>query len=212
MTPAELLQSLQWRYATKHFDPTRSIPADAWEALLDSLVLTPSSFGLQPWKFIVVRDPAVRQALRGASWNQPQVTEASELVVFAARTDVEQVDIDRWIDTLASVQGHEREALAPLLGMVEGFVGRMSRSERHAWNVRQTYIALGQFMGAAAALGIDTCPLEGIDPAGYDVDLHLGGTGYATCVACAVGYRSADDHTAERPKARFPREQVIDFR
>lgn len=212
MTPSDLNQSLQWRYATKHFDASKPVPEETLEALAKSLVLTPSSFGLQPWKFLVVRDRDLREQMKGASWGQPQLTDAAEVVVFAARTDLVQEDIDRWVDCLADVQGQDREKLAPMVGMMEGFSARMSPGEKHAWNVRQCYIALGQFMAAAAVLGVDTCPLEGIDPAAYDVILDLGGTGYATCVACAVGHRSESDHTAARPKARFPFEEVVEFR
>ncbi len=211
MSPNDLLSALQRRYATKHFDPARPVPQETMEALLEGLVLTPSSFGLQPWKFLIVRDPELRLKLKAASWNQPQLTEAAELVVLTARTDVTQDDIERWIDCLSETQGQPKDALDPMKGMIEGFAGRMSRAERHAWNTRQCYIALGQLMTSAAVLGLDSCPLEGIDPAAYDVALGLGGTGYATCVACAIGHRAESDHTAARPKARFPREQVVEI-
>ncbi|GAA5481048.1 NAD(P)H-dependent oxidoreductase [Haloferula sargassicola] len=212
MTPDELVSALNWRYATKHFDPDRPLPEEATHALMEALRLAPSSFGLQPWKFIFVRDPELRGKLKAASWNQPQVSEASELVVIAARNDLEQHDIDRWMDCLATAQGQEKSALSAVTRMIEGFVDRMSPGERHAWNSRQCYIALGQLMTAAAVLGIDTCPLEGMDPAAYDVVLELGGTGYATCVACAIGYRSERDHTGDRPKARFARDEVVSVR
>ena len=94
LAPDQLLAALRWRYATKKFDPASKIPADVWDALEQSLVLTPSSFGLQPWKFLVVSDPAVRARLQPESWNQPQVTEASHFVVLAARTDLTKADID----------------------------------------------------------------------------------------------------------------------
>ncbi len=204
-----LLSALRWRYATKQFDPSRVIPADAWNALEESLVLTPSSFGLQPWKFLVVRDPAVRERLKPESWNQPQVTDASHFIVLTARTDLGTSDIDAWIDCLAEVQGQTPENFARLKGMIVGFAETMSRETRHAWNVRQVYIALGQLMTAAAMLGIDTCPMEGISTAAYDRILGLEGSGYATAVACALGYRAADDKYAAMPKARYPRETVI---
>lgn len=209
MTPAELTTALNWRYATKAFDSTKSIPEDAWQALLDSLVLAPSSFGLQPWKFIIVSNPETRLRLRENSWGQPQVTDADKLVVFTSRTDMTPEDIQRWIDRLSEVQKQSPEELKGYAGIVEGFCQRMSPEARHNWNVRQTYIALGQFMAAAAAIGIDTCPLEGIDATGYDHELGLAGTGYATCVACAIGYRAAEDKSATRPKARFIRSEVI---
>lgn len=209
MTPADLLDALRFRYATKAFDATRSIPADAWDALLDSLVLAPSSFGLQPWRFLIINDPTLRAQLREASWNQAQVTDAAKLVVFTARTDLSPDDTARWLARLAEVQGQDPAELAGLGRVIDGFAGSMPPARRQAWNARQTYLALGQFMTSAAVLGIDTCPLEGIDPARYDQILGLEGSGYATCVGCAVGYRSGSDHHAARPKARFPREEVI---
>jgi nitroreductase len=209
MTPTDLLTALQFRYATKQFDPNRKIAGDTWEALERSLVLTPSSFGLQPWRFLVVADPSLRARLLPESWNQPQVTDASHFVVLSARTDLTESDIDAWMECMARVQGKPLEAVAPVKGMIVGFAERMSREERHAWNVRQVYIALGQLMTSAAVLGIDTCPMEGISNTSYDRVLGLEGSGYATVVACALGYRSPDDKYAVMPKARFDLEKVI---
>lgn len=209
LAPDQLLAALNWRYATKQFDPSRKIPADVWDALEESLVLTPSSFGLQPWKFIVVRDPAVRARLLPESWNQPQVTEASHFVVLASRTDLTKADIDSWIHRLAEVQNKDADDLAPLRGMIAGFAETMSCEARHAWNTRQVYIALGQLMASAAVLGIDACPMEGISATAYDRILGLEGSGYATAVACALGYRSADDKYASMRKARYERPTVI---
>lgn len=204
-----LLAALRWRYATKSFDATRKIPAETWDAIEESLVLTPSSFGLQPWKFMVIQDPGMRSNLLAESWRQTQVTDASHFVVLTARTDLTSGDVETWIARMSEIQGAPVEALAPLKGMIEGFAQGMSHEARHAWNVRQCYIALGQLMASAATLGIDTCPMEGISTAGYDHLLGLEGSGYATVVACALGYRSADDKYAATPKARFDRSQVI---
>ena len=204
-----LLQSLRWRYATKRFDPTRRIPAETWDSIEESLVLTPSSFGLQPWKFLVIQDPGLRALLSPESWRQPQVVEASHYVVLTARTDLDASDIDAWMERMAEIQGTTLEAVAPLKGVIEGFAQAMSHEARHAWNVRQTYIALGQLMTSAAMLEVDACPMEGISTVGYDQVLGLEGSGYATTVACALGYRSADDKYAATPKARFDRSRVI---
>lgn len=209
LAPDQLLAALRWRYAAKQFDPARKIPADVWDALEESLVLTPSSFGLQPWKFIVVRDPAVRARLQPESWNQPQVTEASHFVVLTARTDLTKADIETWITRMAEAQNKSVDDLAPLKGMIAGFAETMSCEARHAWNTRQIYIALGQLMTSAAMLGIDTCPMEGISAPAYDRILGLEDSGYATAVACALGYRSADDKYAAIPKARFEPTTVI---
>jgi nitroreductase len=209
ISPEKLLTSLRWRYATKRFDPTKKIPAATWDAIEESMVLTPSSFGLQPWKFLVIQDPGVRALLSPESWKQPQVTEASHYVVLTARTDLNPGDIDAWMTRMSEVQGSSLETTAPLRGMIQGFAQAMSHEARHAWNIRQCYIALGQLMASAAVLGIDACPMEGISAAGYDHVLGLEASGYATVVACALGYRSADDKYAATPKARFDRSQVI---
>lgn len=209
ISPEELLASLRWRYATKKFDASRKISAATWDSIEESLVLTPSSFGLQPWKFIVVEDPGVRANLSPESWKQPQVTEASHYVVLTTRTDLDSTDIDAWMKRMCEVQGSSPETVAPLDGMIRGFAQAMSHEARHAWNIRQVYIALGQLMASAALLGIDACPMEGISAAGYDHVLGLEGSGYATVVACALGYRAMDDKYAEMPKARFDRSRVI---
>jgi len=204
-----LLDALQWRYATKKFDPARGISEETWEILEQSLLLTPSSFGLQPWQFLVVENPETRAALRPVSWDQPQITEASHLVVFTARTDLGENDLNEWIACLSKAQSTPPDALQPLKSVIAGFIGPMSPEALHAWNVRQVYIALGQFMASAAVLGIDTCPLEGIDTSGYDQVLGLGSTGFATAVACAAGYRADNDKYATLPKARFSKSRLI---
>lgn len=209
VSPDQLLDALRWRYATKKFDSSRKIPDATWDALEESLVLTPSSFGLQPWKFLVVKDAGLRALLSAESWRQPQVTDASHYVVLTARTDLEKSDIDLWMKRMSEVQGSSLEAVAPLKGVIEGFAQAMSHEARHTWNTRQVYIALGQLMASAAALGIDTCPMEGLSPTGYDHVLGLEGSGYATVVACALGYRAADDRAATLPKARYDRSKVI---
>ena len=209
MTTADLLAALNFRYATKSFDPARKIDPATWADIEASLVLTPSSFGLQPWKFLVVDSPDLREKLKAASWGQPQLTDASHIVVLTARTDLSQADIDSWVGRLSEVQGTPLEALAGLSGMISSFSAAMDAPAKQAWNTRQVYIALGQLMTSAAVLGIDACPLEGISPSAYDEILGLNGSGYATAVACALGYRAADDKYASMAKARFPAEKLI---
>lgn len=209
MTPKDLLTALNFRYATKAFDSSRKLDPETWTAIEKSLTLTPSSFGLQPWNFIVVKTPEVREKLKAASWNQPQVTDASHLVVFTARRDLNKQDIDRWISRLAEVQSTPIDNLAGYAGMIASFSASMSPSEKQAWNTRQVYIALGQLMTACAVMEIDTCPLEGISPAEYDKILDLENSDFTTVVACAVGYRANDDAYANKAKARFDMEELI---
>ena len=205
-----LLQQLAWRYATKKFDPSKKVSAADWAVLEKALVLTASSYGLQPWKFIVVTDPALKAKLRPASWNQSQVEDCSHLVVFTAKLDITEGDVDRFITRIAEVRGATVESLAGHTGFM---VGDLVKGPRHAnaheWAARQTYIAMGNLLTSAALLGIDTCPFEGIEPAKYDEILGLKGSGYATVAACPVGYRAADDKYASAPKVRFEAKDVI---
>lgn len=213
LTPERLLQVLQWRYATKRFDPTRRIPDDTWHALEQSLVLAPSSFGLQPWKFVVVGDPDLRAELRKQSWHQSQVTDADRYVVFTALRTTNDDDVDRYLQCASAVRGTPVEAMAGYGKVIKDFLVKgWAAKDLFGWNARQAYIALGQFMTAAAALGVDTCPMEGIDANGYDRVLGLHGSRYATLCACAVGYRAADDKYATTPKVRYAADEVIERR
>ena len=209
VSPAELIEVLNFRYATKVFDSEKEISPEVWSSLESSLVLSPSSFGLQPWKFLVIESAETRAKLKEASWSQGQVTDASHLVVMTVRTDLTQQDIDAWVARLSEVQGTPLDKLSGLAGVISSFSGSMSPADRQAWNTRQVYIALGQLMTSAAFLGIDTCPLEGISAADYDKVLGLEGSGYATAVACALGYRSETDKYSSSKKARFSNDQVI---
>ena len=213
MTPipsSQLLDALNWRYATKKFDPARKIPADLWSALEQALVLSPSSFGIQPWKFIVVTDPAVKASLVPISWGQKQPAECSHFVVFAVKRGLGEADLDRYLARTAEVRGIPVDSLAGFKNVMLGSIEKArAGGYLDTWQTHQIYIALGQFMAGAALLEIDACPMEGIDPAQYDEVLGLAGTGYATVVACAAGYRAADDKYATTQKVRFLPEDVI---
>ena len=210
ITPDHLLQQLQWRYAVKRFDPARRIPDAMWAVLEQALVLAPSSFGLQPWKFLVVETPALRQQLCAASWNQPQVCDASHYVVFAGQRTATAADVDRMIAATAASRGTTPESMARYRQVIVDFMQNgWAAADTGAWNARQVYIALGQFVTAAAMLGIDTSPLEGIDCTAYDRLLGLEGTAFTTLCACAAGYRAADDRGATSPKVRYPSNEML---
>lgn len=212
-SPNELLTQLRWRYATKRFDATKAIPTDTWSALEQALLLAPSSFGLQPWKFVVVTTPALKQQLRAASWGQAQVTDASHYVVFAGLRTTTVEDVDRFLQCQSQVRGTPLESTAGYRKVLVDFLAKGWASKDLAvWNARQGYIALGQFMAAAAMIGVDTCPMEGIDMAAYDRILGLDGSRYTTLCGCAAGYRASDDKYATAPKVRFPLGEVIERR
>jgi len=206
----QLIGQLNWRYATKQFDPQRKISAEHWEALEEALVLTPSSYGLQPWKFVVVKDPAIREKLVPASWGQHQIADASHLVVFAVKKNLTEQDIDNYVKRIAEVRGIPPESLAEFRGyMVGGLIHRFDDEKRTVWMMKQLYIALGNFLTSAAMLGIDACPMEGIEPAKYDEILGLAKHGLSAVVVATAGYRAATDKYSQAKKVRFPREEVL---
>jgi nitroreductase len=206
----QLLARLNWRYATKQFDPHRKIGARHWAALEEALVLTPSSFGLQPWKFIVVNDPATRENLVAASRGQRRVVDASHLVVFTIKKDFGEQDIETYLGRIADMRGVSTESLSGLRDMLmESIIQGMDRQARNNWAARQVHIALGNFLTSAALLGIDACPMERIDPAKYDDILGLEKQGLSTVVVATAGYRAATDQYASLKKVRFPKEEVV---
>ena len=206
----QLLDALQWRYATKVFDATKKIPTDVWSALEQSLVLTPTSYGLQPYHFLIVQDAAKRAELLPNSWGQKQVVDCSHFVVFTARTEMTEADVDRFVKRSAEVRGVPAESLAAYRGMMLGDVVNGPRGKiAHEWAARQCYIALGNLMTAAAVLGVDACPMEGINPPEYDKILGLAGSGYKTVVALALGYRAASDKYASLAKIRYETSELV---
>jgi nitroreductase len=209
---ATLLEALHWRYATKKFDSTRMISAENWSALEQALVLAPSSFGLQPWKFFVVQDPATRQKLSAAAWGQTQPLECSHFVVFTVRKNLGVDHVDRFLDRVAEVRGGGKD---PLAGYRDVMLGSIEKARGggylDSWQARQVYIALGVFMASAALLGIDACPMEGIDPGQFDEILGLTAQGLTTLCCCAAGYRASDDKYATAPKVRFKAADVIGY-
>lgn len=210
ITSHQLIDQLSWRYATKTYDPTRKISTANWQTLEEALVLSPSSLGLQPWAFFVVDDPAVRAQLLLASYGQPQVVDASHLVVFATKPNLSEADVDAHIRRTAEVRGITVESLAGLRTMaVRSIVQGMTEAERRTWAVNQTYIALGNLVTSAAMLGIDATPMEGFEKSRYDEILGLTARGLTTAVIATLGYRAASDKYAATPKVRFPREQVV---
>lgn len=211
--PNTLVEALQWRYATKAFDAARTIPAALWSSLEQTLVLSPSSYGLQPWKFLVIDDPALRSELRPFSWNQSQITDASHLVVFLAKRTIDGADLDRLIEATSTIREQPIDQLAFYRSMMQKDLLDGPRSALiDQWSTNQLYIALGTFMTAAALLGIDTCPIEGFSPPDYDRLLGLDTSPYRSAVVCAAGYRSADDKYASLAKIRYTAAELIEHR
>jgi nitroreductase len=213
MPQTALLDHLRWRYATKSFDPHKTIPAETWHELEESLILTPSSYGLQPWKFIVITDAKLRAELRSHAWKQSQVTDCCHFVVFASKTTLNADYIDSHLQHAAEVRGTDVATMSGYRGvMIKDLVHGERSGAITEWAGRQAYIALGQFMLAAAMLQVDTCPMEGFVPAEFDRILGLTAQGLTATVCCAAGYRAASDKYATAPKVRHPSHKLIERR
>lgn len=210
LEPATVLELLNWRYATKQFDPTKTIPASTWNAIEDALVLTPSSYGLQPWKFFVITNAELKAALQEHSWNQPQVTDCSHYVILAAKLDLNVAYIEKYIARIAEVRGVTTESMLFFQEMMARDLINGPRAEVvKEWAARQAYIALGNLLTTAALLGVDACPMEGLDPVKYDEILDLPAKGFRTAVACALGYRLDEDKYSSLAKVRFAKSEMI---
>ena len=207
----ELEDRLNWRYAVKRFDPDKKIKEADWKAMEGSLLMAPSSYGLQPWKFYVVSDQEMKIKLRVHSWDQPQIEECSHLVVISALKDASPEHIDRYIDRIIEVRGTQREELDVLKGMMIGSQDQARKNgSLNDWSARQCFIALGFLLSAAAFRGIDACPMEGFIPEEYDNLLGIEDDGYFSVVACALGYRNEEtDWLSKLEKVRFEEEDVF---
>lgn len=203
------INPLLWRYATKKFDPKKIVGENDLNQLLESLRLSPSSLGLQPWKFIVVTDKKLRQQLRFASWNQSQVTDASHLIVLCARKTIDA----KYINSYVALMKKERKMSAVkafgYATYLKTYIASKKPDEQMIWTSKQAYIALGFLLYTAALLKIDSCPMEGFDSKKYDKILGLEDTDYTSVVICPVGYRAKDDKYAMEKKVRWAKEKVI---
>lgn len=210
MSASEIQNKLEWRYATKVFNKEKKINSQDWNVLENSLVLAPSSYGLQPWKFIIVENPEIRTKLRAASWGQAQVTDASHYVVFTTLKNITEDYIKGYIASIAQVRGQAVESLVGFQDMmIKSIVKGKDQESIKVWNQRQAYIAMGFLLETAALLDIDTVPLEGLDPKAYDTLLGLDQSDYGTVAAVALGYRDESDKYAQAKKVRFSKDQII---
>jgi nitroreductase len=208
-----LFQQMNWRYACKKFDPSKVIREADWNILAETLRLTASSYGLQPWKFIVVQNPETRKKLFEAAWKQTPVVDASHFVVITYKEKMDEEHITRHVEQTAKLRGIEVSTLARMkeVAMRDLVAGPMSATI-DTWAMRQCYIAMGSFLTTAALMEIDTLPMEGLDPVAFDKILNLEGTGFKTVAAIACGYRAPDDKYATTKKIRFDMKDVVVYK
>ncbi|MBY0360185.1 MAG: NAD(P)H-dependent oxidoreductase [Candidatus Obscuribacterales bacterium] len=204
-----VVDSLKWRYATKKFDCKRKIDDATWNQIEEALILTPSSFGLQPWKFIVITDQSVKDQLPPLSWNQNQPADCSHYVVLCRLENMTVDHVKAFVEHTAKTRSIPVDSLAAYGKMMTDFISAKSEAELNDWMARQCYIALGNLMTAASMYGVDNCPMEGIDQAAYDKLLRLPEKGCRSLMSCALGYRAADDKYANAAKVRFAKADTL---
>lgn len=206
---SDLLKSLNWRYATKKFDSSKKLTDEQLEKITESLRMSASSFGLQPWKFVMVKNPELRTKLREAAWDQPQITDASHLFVLCIRKDIDASFVDHFIKSVSETRGISEESLKGYSDMMKGSIASRTPEGVNEWSAKQLYISLGTALASAASYEIDACPMEGFDNAKFDEILGLSELGLESKVLLTAGFRSADDETANYKKVRFPKEEVF---
>jgi len=210
MPNSTIIEQLKWRYATKAYDSTKKVSAEDWATIEAAMNLAPSSFGIQPYKFLLIESPEVREKLKAAAWGQSQVTDASHLVVIAYKKTLTDGDIEHFVERISEVRGTPRESLLDYENVMKGSARKaVDNGYIETWNSRQAYIALGFLLETAALLGVDATPMEGFDADQFNEILGL--TDFSAVVVAAVGYRDAgNDWLAPLAKVRKPDGEIIE--
>jgi nitroreductase len=195
-----IIEKLNWRYATKKFDPNQNLTNEDINKIKEIIRLSPASYGLQPYKVFVVVNQSTKAALRAVSWDQPQITDASALLVFARNKNYTTAEVDNYVDNIVETRGIPKEALGAYEGMMKHAVNSLTEDQRAVWVEKQIYLALGNLLTSLAVEGIDACPMEGFDKEKYDEILGL--TDMTSVVICSVGVRDQSDDTQNYKKVR----------
>lgn len=207
----EIIKNLNWRYATKKFDKDKKISVEQLKLLMETIRLAPSSYGLQLYKVLIIEDREIREELKQASWNQSQITDSSALVVFCNYNNVYHNHIDEYINMKCEKENKCYDDLKGYADFMKQKLNEMKETERNAWTIRQTYIALGVFLTACAELKIDACPMEGFEPEKYNEILGLKSKNLNASVIVPIGYRAESDTTQFLPKVRKPIEELFEI-
>ncbi|NJB35939.1 NAD(P)H-dependent oxidoreductase [Croceivirga sp. JEA036] len=208
---SDILTLLKWRYAVKKFDDTKKVSQKDLEQILEAIQLSASSYGLQPYEVFVVTDAELRQKLQPASWGQSQIVDASHLLIFANKTNVDDAYIDAYLENVGAIRNLPTEALTGYADFMKSKINELSAEQKNIWTAKQVYIALGNALDACAALQVDSCPMEGFDNATYNEILDLPSKGLNATVVLPIGYRSTEDQTQHYEKVRKSKEDLFTF-
>lgn len=208
----QLLQALNWRYATKKYDPIFALSEEDKQTIETVLQLAPSSYGLQPLHFIWIEDQELREKTKTIAWNQQQITDAAAVLVLCAKNELTAADLDQHADLMRDTRGTTEEQIKGFRTHLHTAIGQKAAAEVKAWNGKQAYIALGQLLTACALLDLDATPMEGFDPVALDSLLNLEKDGLHSVLICPIGKRAADDHYQHLQKVRKPKKSIISVR
>ncbi len=204
-----LINHLQWRYATKRMNGEK-VPQEKVAYILEAIRLSASSVGLQPYTVLVIENDEVRRQVQKVAYNQPQLVEGSHVIVFAAWDDISEAQVDAYMQHTAETRNVPVASLAGFKSSIMGSIGTKTQEQKFEWAARQTYIALGTALLAAAEQGVDATPMEGFDPAALDELLHLKEKGLRSVSIMALGYRNKqEDYMATAKKVRRKKEDLF---
>jgi len=208
----ELLAALQWRYAVKKYDPSSKLSQEDKDTLEEVLLLTPSSYGLQPLHFIWLEDSTLREKAKAIAWNQQQIIDAAGVLVLCTKTSLDAVFLDAHADNMRDTRSLQEEQIKGFRAHLHAAIGAKEANDIKQWNDKQAYIALGQLLTACALLKIDATPMEGFDPKALDELLELEKQGLHSVLICTLGKRASDDNYAQLKKVRRPKNSLFSER
>ena len=204
-----IIDKLKWRYATKKFDSTKSLSEEKINILKEAFNLTALSFGLQILKLVVVEDREVRKKLVESAYGQPQVIDASHLLILCIQNEIDENVVEEHFETVKNIRQTPDSILTPFKSQLKSTINEMPKVKKVDWATRQAYIALGNLMTVCAVEQIDSCPMEGFNPKALGTALGLDDLGLKAVLLLPVGYRADDDMFAEFKKVRQPLSKTI---
>ncbi|RXR19151.1 NAD(P)H-dependent oxidoreductase [Flavobacterium amnicola] len=206
---SKFIENQNWRYATKKFDASKKIASEDLETLKEAIRLSTSSYGLQPYKVFIIEDEAIREQLKPASWNQSQITEASQLIVFANYSNLDESIIDKYINRISQTREIPTESLQGYGDFMKAKILGLTPEQQSVWTAKQTYLALGNLINAAAELKIDVTPMEGFEPEKYNEILQLNELNLNASLVATIGYRHEEDSNQHVKKVRKSKEELF---
>jgi nitroreductase len=206
---SNFIKNANWRYATKKFDATKKVSDADLQTLKEAIRLSASSYGLQPYQVILVENSELRAQLQPAAWGQAQLVDASHVLVFANITNIGDTEIDAYLNNVAKTRGLPLDALQGYGDFMKSKISSLSAEQKNIWTSKQTYIALGNLLNAAAELNIDVTPMEGFEPEKVNEILGLNERGLNASLIAPIGYRHADDATQSYAKVRKSEQELF---